>query len=185
MRHPNEQIDAYRQSAGELENHIIDEFKAGRLSRRELMMRGTIAGMSIPMLGLLADGAYAAPRRVAAPKAGGTIRIAVSKSASSFEPPDLAEQAEIVTALIPGEQLCFADSKSKLIPILAESWAPSNGGKTWTFKLRQGVKFHDGTAMTSADVVASFDRLIATAYAGVLAAGGVTAPDANTVGKLL
>ena len=181
MQHPNEHLESYRQSAGELENHIIDEFKAGRLSRRELMMRGTIAGMSIPMLGLLADGAYAAPRGVAAPKAGGTLRIAVSKSATSFEPPDLAEQAEIVTALIPGEQLCFADSKSKLIPILAESWAPSNGGKTWTFKLRQGVKFHDGTVMTSADVVASFERLIPTAFAGVLAAGGVTAPDANTV----
>ena len=65
MRYPNEHIEAYRQSASELENHIIDEFKAGRLSRRELMMRGTIVGMSIPMLGLIADGAIgcADPRR--------------------------------------------------------------------------------------------------------------------------
>ena len=90
MRHPNEHIEAYRQSASELENHIIDEFKAGRLSRRELMMRGTIVGMSIPMLGLIADGAMAAPTRVAAAKAGGNLRVAVSKSATSFEPPELA-----------------------------------------------------------------------------------------------
>jgi peptide/nickel transport system substrate-binding protein len=181
MRYPNEHVEAYRQSAGELENHIIDEFKAGRLSRRQLMMRGTIAGMSIPMLGLLADGAMAAPTRVAAGKAGGALRIAVSKGATSFEPPDLAEQAEIITAHIPGEQLCFADSKSKLIPILAESWAPSNGGKTWTFKLRQGVKFHDGTPMTADDVVASFERLVASAFVGVFSAGSTKAVDPNTV----
>src|SRR4051794_8604760 len=102
MRYPNEHVEAYRQSAGELENHIIDEFKAGRLSRRQLMIRGTIAGMSIPMLGLLADGAIAAPTNVTAGKAGGALRIAVSKGATSFEPPELAEQAEIITAHIPG-----------------------------------------------------------------------------------
>ena len=181
MRHPNEHVEAYRQSAGELENHIIDEFKAGRISRRELMMRGSVVGMSIPMLGLLADGAIAAPRRVAAGKAGGTLRIAVSKGATSFEPPDLAEQAEIITALIPGEQLTFADSKSKLVPILAESWAASNGGKTWTFKIRQGVKFHDGTPLTAADVVASFERLVASAFVGVFSAGSTKALDDHTV----
>jgi len=181
MRYPNEHIEAYRQSASELENHIIDEFKAGRLSRRELMMRGTIVGMSIPMLGLIADGAMAAPTRVAAAKAGGNLRVAVSKSATSFEPPELAEQAEIITAHIPGEQLCFADSKSKLIPILAESWSPSNGGKTWTFKLRAGVKFHDGTPMTADDVVATFERLVPSAYAGVLSAGSTKALDPLTV----
>ena len=181
MQHPNEHLESYRQSAGELENHIIDEFKAGRLSRRELMMRGSVVGMSIPMLGLLADGAIAAPRRVAAGKAGGTLRIAVSKGATSFEPPDLAEQAEIITALIPGEQLTFADSKSKLVPILAESWAPSNGGKTWTFKIRQGVKFHDGTPLTAADVVASFERLVGSAFVGVFSAGTTKALDDHTV----
>ena len=181
MRHPNEKLEAYRQSAGELENHIIDEFTAGRLSRRELMMRGSVVGMSIPRLGLLADGAIAAPRRVAAGKAGGTLRIAISKGATSFEPPDLAEQAEIITALIPGEQLTFADSKSKLVPILAESWAPSNGGKTWTFKIRQGVKFHDGTPLTAADVVASFERLVGSAFVGVFSAGTTKALDDHTV----
>ena len=47
-------------------------------------------------------------------------------------------------------------------PDLATSWAFSNNNKTLTLHLRQNVKFDDGTTMTSADVVASLDRAIAT-----------------------
>src|SRR5207244_10701311 len=42
---------------------------------------------------------------------------------------------------------------------LAESWEVSRDGLAWTFKLRQGVKFHDGQELTSADVKFTFDRL--------------------------
>lgn len=42
---------------------------------------------------------------------------------------------------------------------LAESWEPSNGTADWTFKLRQGVKFHDGSAFDAADVVHLFERI--------------------------
>ena len=43
-------------------------------------------------------------------------------------------------------------------PALATAWKASNGGKTWTFKLRKGVKFHDGTPFNAAAVCANFDR---------------------------
>jgi peptide/nickel transport system substrate-binding protein len=43
---------------------------------------------------------------------------------------------------------------------LAESWEQSNDGLVWTFTLRQNVQFHDGNPLTSADVKASWDRLL-------------------------
>ncbi|GAB3950817.1 hypothetical protein GCM10027614_51840 [Micromonospora vulcania] len=47
---------------------------------------------------------------------------------------------------------------TKVTPGLAESWTPDAAGTTWTFKLRSGVKFHDGTEFNAAAVCANFDR---------------------------
>ena len=71
-------------------------------------------------------------------------------------------------------------------PDLAESWTYSDDLKHWTFKLRHGVKFHDGQEMTSADVVALYKRLLDPATAAPSRSNydmisGVTAPDPYTV----
>jgi peptide/nickel transport system substrate-binding protein len=47
---------------------------------------------------------------------------------------------------------------TQLIPGLARSWSKSRDGRTWTFNLRQGVRFHDGTPFNAAAVCANFDR---------------------------
>ena len=59
------------------------------------------------------------------------------------------------------DQLVRYSASLQFVPDLATSWAFSNGNRAITFQLRQGVKFDDGTTFTSANVVASIDRVLA------------------------
>jgi peptide/nickel transport system substrate-binding protein len=54
----------------------------------------------------------------------------------------------------------YDDVTTDLVPSLATSWKTSDDGKEWTFQLREGVKFHDGTTLDSEAIVFSFERLI-------------------------
>ena len=56
------------------------------------------------------------------------------------------------------EGLTKINMDGKITPLLAESWTIDPDGKVYTFKLRKGVKFHDGEPFTSADVKFSFER---------------------------
>ncbi|MBI4278567.1 MAG: hypothetical protein HY660_08935 [Armatimonadetes bacterium] len=58
------------------------------------------------------------------------------------------------------ERLTRYDNAMRLRPGLAESWRVEADRVTWTFTLRQGVKFHDGTPLTAAAVRASFERIL-------------------------
>src|SRR4051795_538787 len=55
------------------------------------------------------------------------------------------------------------NSLDNIVPDLAESWSWSEGGKELTFKLHQGVKWHDGKPFTAADVRCTFDLIQGTA----------------------
>ena len=77
---------------------------------------------------------------------------------------------------------------TKIIGDLAESWTIDAGGRTYTFTLRRGVKFHDGSEMTSRDVKASYDRIVAPPPGIVsfrkgqyTAVEAVEAPDPSTI----
>ncbi len=55
------------------------------------------------------------------------------------------------------DSLCWRDASGQTIPWLATDWQVSDDGKTWTFNLRQGVRWHDGRPFTADDVVFTFE----------------------------
>ena len=96
------------------------------------------------------------------PKKGGTLNFGVVA-----EPPNYDCHGSTTFALVhpiaPHYSLLVKfDGKEypKVIPDLAESWTVAPDKMSYTFKLRSGVKFHDGSPLTSADVKASYDRII-------------------------
>lgn len=59
------------------------------------------------------------------------------------------------------DTLVWSNSEGTIVPLLAESWTTSEDGTLYTFKLRDDVKFHDGSALAASDVVFSLQRMLA------------------------
>jgi peptide/nickel transport system substrate-binding protein len=83
------------------------------------------------------------------------------------------------------DTLVFPNAEGGVDPWLATSWDISADGMTYTFHLRSGVKFHDGSLLKASDVVYSYDRIktIGEGYGYLVTAGvtSVTAPDDSTI----
>ena len=84
------------------------------------------------------------------------------------------------------EPLVELDAELNLVPALAESWAFNMDATSLTLNLRAGVTFHDGSAMDSADVRASFERILdeetgAAARSRYTGISSIETPDALTV----
>lgn len=74
----------------------------------------------------------------------------------------------------------------KIVPALAESWSISDDNLSWTFNLRKGVMFHNGDELTSADVKATFDRIMdeeggSVQFKGFTSVSSIETPDNYTV----
>jgi 4-phytase/acid phosphatase/peptide/nickel transport system substrate-binding protein len=95
-----------------------------------------------------------------AQKAGGSITVGQELDIPGFDPLKVGvydTSAETAAAAI-FDTLTMLDDKGQAAPKLALSWTHSDDYKTWTFKLRQGVKFHDGTPFNAQAVKENFDR---------------------------
>ena len=106
--------------------------------------------------------ALAASLALAAPAHSQELRIAMGADVTSMDPHyvNLFPNNNIAEHFF--EKLITLDPDSRLIPGLAESWKTVDP-TTWEFKLRKGVKFHDGSDLTAADVafsIASEDALV-------------------------
>ena len=95
------------------------------------------------------------------PKRGGTLRVAVVKDHSTFDPPVVLAVLDIQVTRQAYDNLILRDPDDlSLIPMLAESWEPNDDLTQYTFQLRQGVMFHHGKEFKAEDVVFTFNRLL-------------------------
>src|SRR6266567_3168110 len=186
-----------RQGQGEIANHIIDEFAAGRLSRRDFIRRGTVVGISVPLLGSIlaacgSSGSSSSPSggsSSAAGKAGAVIKAGIVTPTGAINPVTVADQGGLDMLAQTGEYLCLSTQTLTLKPVLATSWTPNSTSNVWTFKIRQGVKFHNGQALTADDVVYTYQlhtnpkggSNALSAFGGVLLPAGVKKVDDFTV----
>jgi len=122
----------------------------------------------------------------AAVQTGGKITIGAAQGIPQLNPAIRTFAWEEVLFPLLWDGLSETDSSGKVVPDLAESWKVSPDQKTWTFKLRSGVKFSNGKALTADDVVKSLDYYrnpkTATQEANKIATiTKVTATDPSTV----
>ena len=155
MDEKQRRLDEVRRERSELENHVIDSYAAGKISRREFVRRGTVIGMSIPLLGFLAsacggdDGGEAAPpaeptpaesapppaetgtpAEPAAPpaQAGGALRTGIIVPAAELDPVAVYDEGGLAVLGQSGEYLIWTNDALELEPRLAESWEPNADG---------------------------------------------------------
>ncbi len=141
---------------------------------------------------VMCAGLWAAPWALAEekPQRGGVLRVA-----TAGDPPSLdmhQEQTFMVTIPLSPvyNTLVMFDPHNypKIIGDLATTWTASADGLTYTFTLQQGVKFQDGSELTSADVKASWDKIVfppegvvSTRKTYYQMVKSIEAPDRNTV----
>ncbi|MHC8514264.1 ABC transporter substrate-binding protein [Sporosarcina sp. ITBMC105] len=89
---------------------------------------------------------------------GGVLKVAISAQPPTLDIHLTTSSDAINVATNIYETLIAQNSKQQAVPMLAESVDKSDDGLIYTFKLRQGVKFHNGNDMTADDVVASMNR---------------------------
>lgn len=151
---------------------------ATTLNRRQFLQLSGSATALLALSGCVAAPPTSAPVANPAagadtPQRGGLVRIAISDDVTTFDPMrglnnlDLFLAPQLYDTLI---EFNNTPDGIDLQPRLAESWTISEDGLTYTFHLRQGVRFQHGTPFTAADVKHSLDYLLDPATASFLAA---------------
>ena len=172
----------------------IQEVVASRISRRRFVQGAAAVTAGAAVVGLAACGdssSDTATEETAAPAEVKPLRIATGKQEHVAAPWETSGGSLFILSMV-GEWLTWQLPDGSLEPRIAESWTASEDAKSWTFKIRQGVMFNDGTPLTVDDIVytytAIFDEAIHKGvsrskgnYDNILDAAGVVKVDESTI----
>jgi peptide/nickel transport system substrate-binding protein len=153
---------------------------------RKLWFIGILLALLLATPVIMAQDATPEASPAVTPKMGGTLKAAWDAEWVSLDPHLSSAYSSFAVLANVVEGLTTFDNNIKLEPDLAESWEQSADGLTWTFHIRQGVKFSNGRVMDSSDVLYSFQRIMDPKLGSgrVNSCGGAdakfAAPDANT-----
>lgn len=164
----------------------------GSWNRRQVLTAAGTAGLAALLAGCSrpGTGGPSQARQPSGPvKRGGILRAGSPPPPTSVDPVTMFDGPAIAIVQLVAEYLVWLDKDFKLVPRLAQEWESADGGRRWTFKLRKGVTFADGTPVDAATVRASFDRLLdpknksaaLSAFHSILAPGGVADSGTDTV----
>lgn len=188
-------LDSLRRDAGPVEVDLVEAYAQRRINRRDFVRRGTVIGLSAPFMGAVlaacgdddgseggeATGTTAGGDGGTATQ-GGTIIVGnqVGDSASGLDPVAMLDLGTYNVIAQSFEFLVGLADDGNIGEGLATTWEPNEDGSVWTFTLREGVTWQDGSEFTSADVAATMDRLVAAenaGLAGVIGEGSVDSSD--------
>ncbi|MBI4883132.1 MAG: ABC transporter substrate-binding protein [Actinobacteria bacterium] len=117
-----------------------------------------------------------------APSGGGVIRLANTKPASPLDPIAMVDLGTY-NVIAQSFEYLTGPAGDDIGPMLAVEWTPNADSTEWTFKLREGVTWHDGSDFTADDVVATLDRIATDGdgLGGSIVVGDAVATDPLTV----
>ena len=169
-------------------NEDIKEIASSAISRRHFVQGAAAVAAGAAVVGLAACGDDSSGGGTTESK---TLRIATGKQEHVAAPWETSGGSLFILSMV-GEWLTWQLPDGSLEPRIAESWTASEDAKSWTFKIREGVMFNDGTPLTVDDIVytftAIFDEDITKGisrskgnYDNILDAAGVVKVDETTI----
>jgi peptide/nickel transport system substrate-binding protein len=94
------------------------------------------------------------------PSVGGTLVMVIDTEPDTLDPHKTGSSVTNAVLSLIGASLVAKDTEGNYVPCLAESWEISEDGLTWTFTLKEGVKFHDGNPLTAGDYAWTINRIL-------------------------
>ena len=201
-------FDAFRRNSGPVELDLIESYAQKKIKRRDFIRRGTIVGLSMPFMASIiaacgddddggttaggdggggdgggGDASSIVGGTPSTGTKGGSIVIAVQEgdANSGLDPVNMLDLGTYNVVSQSFEYLVGLGDDGNIAPTaLSTGWSPNDDGSVWTFDLRTDATWVSGETLTSTDVAATMDRLVAqgnAGLAGVIEAGSVDDSD--------